>query len=153
MVGGRCAFRAPGWILGRFHARDAPFQVGQAPRTEPGTEYPHPANAMPTDILIRTPKWYGLGPVSVTPSLQREGIGRTLIQEGMKRLKEMGARGCCLVGHPDYYRKQGFRNLPRLSHEGVPAEAFLSISLDGHVPQGTEHFHDASFAEHGNETR
>ncbi len=46
---------------------------------------------------------YGLGPVSVLPEYQRQGIGKALIQEGLSRLKEMNAQGCCLVGHPDYY--------------------------------------------------
>jgi putative acetyltransferase len=36
---------------------------------------------------------------------QRMGIGKALIQEGLSRLKDLGAKGCCLVGHPQYYRK------------------------------------------------
>ena len=55
-----------------------------------------------------TLNWYGLGPVSVLPKYHRQGIGTALIQEGLSRLKELGASGCCVVGHPDYYRKFGF---------------------------------------------
>ena len=59
----------------------------------------------------------------------------------MSRLKNIGARGCCLVGHPEYYRRFGFQNIPRLVHEGVPAEVFFALSLDCHIPQGIVEFH------------
>ena len=28
-------------------------------------------------------------------------IGKTLVREGLARLKALNARGCCLVGHPE----------------------------------------------------
>jgi putative acetyltransferase len=96
----------------------------------------------PVAISDGTRNWYGLGPVSVLPEYQRQGIGKALIQEGLSRLKDMKAQGCCLVGHPDYYRKFGFRNMPELVLEGVPPEVFFGLSLDGHVPHGTVTFHD-----------
>jgi putative acetyltransferase len=96
----------------------------------------------PVTMSDGTPNWYGLGPVSVLPELHREGIGKALINEGLSRLKGMKARGCCLVGHPEYYRKFGFRNASGLSHEGVPPEAFFALSFDGRVPQGTVAFHE-----------
>ena len=55
----------------------------------------------------------------------------------------MHAGGCCLVGHPDYYKKFGFRNLDQLAHAGVPPEYFLALSFDGRFPQGTVVFHEA----------
>lgn len=97
----------------------------------------------PVTLSDGTQDWYGLGPVSVLPAHQRQGIGKALIGEGLARLQAMGARGCCLVGHPDYYRKLGFRNLDRLAHPGVPPEYFLALSFDGHWPQGTVAFHEA----------
>lgn len=87
--------------------------------------------------------WYGLGPVSVLPAYQRQGIGKALIQEGLSRLKTMNAQGCCLVGHPDYYRKFGFRNIPGLVVAGVPDAFFFALSFDGQIPQGTVTFHEA----------
>jgi putative acetyltransferase len=89
-----------------------------------------------------TSSWYGLGPVSVLPTYQRQGIGKALIREGLSRLKDMNAQGCCLVGHPDYYRKFGFKNMLGLVHEGVPQEVFFVLSFDGHTPQGTVAFHE-----------
>ena len=96
----------------------------------------------PVTISDGTPDWYGLGPVSVSPEYQRQGIGKALIREGLTQLREMQARGCCLVGHPEYYRKFGFDNLPGLIHEGVPPEVFLAMSFDGNIPQGTVTFHE-----------
>ena len=86
--------------------------------------------------------WYGLGPVSVLPEYQRKGIGRALIREGLARLKDLDAKGCCLVGHPQYYRKFGFENVAGLVHEGVPQEVFFALSFDGHFPQGDVMFHE-----------
>ena len=96
----------------------------------------------PVIISDGTPNWYGLGPVAVLPAYQRQCIGKTLIQKGLPRLKNMKAQGCCLVGHPAYYRKFGFINTPELVHEGVPTEAFFVLSFDGHIPQGTVCFHE-----------
>jgi putative acetyltransferase len=97
----------------------------------------------PVTISDSTPNWYGLGPVSVLPANHRQGIGTALIQEGLSRLKDLGAAGCCVVGHPDYYRKFGFENPPRLVLEGVPAEVFLALSFDDSDPEGTAAFHEA----------
>jgi len=97
----------------------------------------------PVTISDGTRNWYGLGPVSVLPAYQRQGVGKALIQEGLARLKAMNAQGCCLVGHPDYYRKFGFVNMPGLVLEGVPQEVFFALSFDGPVPQGTVAFHEA----------
>jgi putative acetyltransferase len=96
----------------------------------------------PVTISDGTPNWHGLGPVSVLPEHQRQGIGKALIWEGLSRLKDLNARGCCLVGHPDYYKKFGFRNIPGLMLEGVPQEVFFALSFDGHTPQGTVTFHE-----------
>lgn len=86
--------------------------------------------------------WYGLGPVSVLPEYQRQGIGKALMLEGLSRLKALNAKGCCLVGHPDYYKKFGFKNVPGLVLEGVPPEVFFALSFDAYTPQGTVSFHE-----------
>ncbi|MDO9466059.1 MAG: N-acetyltransferase [Thiobacillus sp.] len=96
----------------------------------------------PVTLSDGTRNWYGLGPVSVLPAYQRQGVGKALIREGLARLKAMSAQGCCLVGHPDYYRKFGFTNLPGLVLEGVPQEVFFALAFDGQTPQGTVAFHE-----------
>ena len=97
----------------------------------------------PVTISDGTRNWYGLGPVSVLPAYQRQGIGKALIREGLSRLKERNAQGCCLVGHPGYYGQVGFQNVSGLGHEGVPEEAFFALSFDGRIPQGRVVFHEA----------
>jgi len=97
----------------------------------------------PVTISDGTAAWYGLGPVSVQPAQQRQGIGGALIREGLSRLRTLGARGCCLVGHPDYYPQFGFVHPPGLAVEGVPPEVFFALSFDNHFPTGTVTFHEA----------
>lgn len=97
----------------------------------------------PVTISDGTRHWYGLGPVSVLPEYQRQGIGRALIQEGLSRLKDLSAKGCCLVGHPQYYPRFGFKNPDGLVLEGVPQEVFFALSFDGDFPQADVSFHEA----------
>ena len=97
----------------------------------------------PVTLSDGTQNWYGLGPVSVLPEYQRQGIGKALIEEGLSRLKSLNAQGVCLVGHPDYYRRFGFKNVTGLVLEGVPPEVFFALSFDGRIPQGTVTFHEA----------
>ncbi len=102
----------------------------------------------PVTISDGARDWYGLGPVSVLPEYQRRGIGKALIQAGLSRLKDLGAQGCCLVGHPQYYIKFGFENVAGLTLEGVPPEVFFALAFDGRFPQGEVSFH-AAFAADG----
>ena len=87
--------------------------------------------------------WYGLGPVSVLPKFQRQGIGKALIHEGLTLLKGRGAQGCALVGDPKYYHRFGFKNIPGLVHPGIPQEVFLVLPFTEKQPQGTVTFHPA----------
>jgi putative acetyltransferase len=96
----------------------------------------------PVTMSDSTKDWYGLGPVSVHPDFQRKGIGKALIREGLLRLKDLRAKGCCLVGHPQYYRQFGFENVEKLIHEGVPPEVFFVLSFDGNTPKGHVVFHE-----------
>jgi putative acetyltransferase len=96
----------------------------------------------PVEITDGTTDWYGLGPVSVHPDFQRTGIGKLLVQEGLSHLKQLKAKGCCLVGHPEYYQQFGFENVDGLIHEGVPREVFFALSFDGDIPQGNVLFHE-----------
>lgn len=95
----------------------------------------------PVAIADGSTGWYGLGPVSVRPDCQRQGIGKALITEGLARLRRLGAAGCCLVGHPDYYRQFGFANAPGLTVDGVPAEFVFALTFAGGMPQGRVTFH------------
>ena len=96
----------------------------------------------PITISDGTENWYGLGPVSVLPEYQQRGVGKALIREGLLRLKKMGAGGCCVVGHPDYYMKFGFKIVRELAVENVPPEVFFALPFEAFIPRGTVMFHD-----------
>lgn len=87
--------------------------------------------------------WYGAGPVSVLPSLQRQGIGTALMNKGLDKLKSAGAKGCALVGDPPYYQRFGFRNFPDLILEGIPPEYFMALPFTNDPPRGLVEFHEA----------
>lgn len=49
-----------------------------------------------------------LGPISVLPECQRQGIGGRLISRTRELARELGFRALLLCGDPDYYLYQGF---------------------------------------------
>jgi putative acetyltransferase len=100
----------------------------------------------PITISDGAKDWYGVGPVSVLPEHQKQGIGKSLIKEGLSLLKELGGQGCALVGDPNYYRRFGFQNYAELVHEGVLQDVFLALPLTGKVPQGVVMFHKGFMA-------
>jgi len=100
----------------------------------------------PITISDGSLNWYGLGPVSVSPESQKQGIGKALVNEGLSLLKDMGGQGCALVGDPTYYKQFGFKNIPDLIHEGIPQEVFLVLPFDKKIPQGTVVFHKGFLA-------
>lgn len=102
----------------------------------------------PVTVSDGSPGWYGLGPISVLPELQRQGIGKSLIHEGLSLLKSLGAKGCVLVGDPGYYERFGFRSLPDLVIDGVPQENCLALPFEESKTSGTVIFHDG-FAANG----
>ncbi|HNR14048.1 MAG TPA: N-acetyltransferase [Thermodesulfobacteriota bacterium] len=101
----------------------------------------------PVTISDGSLDWHGLGPVSVLPEYQKQGIGKRLIQEGLYLLKSRGSKGCVLVGDPNYYQRFGFKNIPGFIHEGVPEEVFLAMPFAKRVPQGIVVFHEGFLAQ------
>lgn len=89
--------------------------------------------------------WLGLGPVAVTPGLQRQGIGQALVNKGLKQIRGLGAKGCVLVGDPAFYRRFGFENNPALRMEGVPPESTMCLPMGDDVPEGNVTHHPAFF--------
>lgn len=80
--------------------------------------------------------WYGLGPVSVWPDLQGQGIGGALINRVIADLKAQGAKGIILLGSPEYYSRFGFKHEPQLAYPGSPEGYFQALLLDGELPSG-----------------
>jgi len=101
---------------------------------------------LPLIISDGSQEWYGLGPVSVLPKYQKQGIGKSLINRGLSMLKELGGQGCALVGDPNYYNQFGFKNFPEFIYEGVPQEVSLALPSNDKIPQGSVEFHKAFLA-------
>jgi putative acetyltransferase len=90
----------------------------------------------PVAIADGSRGWFGLGPVSVIPLRQRSGIGSLLIEQGLERLRAMGANGCVVLGDPSYYGRFGFRHDPGLVFAEAPAEYFQVLHFAGPMPTG-----------------
>ena len=97
----------------------------------------------PVTISDGSPNWHGLGPVSVLPQYHKQGIGTSLVNEGLALLKKSGSKGCALVGDPAFYQRFGFKNEPTLIYENIPQEYFLVLPFGDTTPQGTVVFHEA----------
>lgn len=101
----------------------------------------------PVSISDGTTDWYGLGPVSVQPEFQNQGVGSQLIHTGLEKLKTLKAAGCVLLGDPEYYARFDFKAKPELVLQGVPAEYFQTLSFTEKMPRG-----DVVYAEAFNAT-
>jgi len=92
--------------------------------------------------------WYGLGPISVLPAWQGQGVGSTLIDAGLADLRVMGAQGCVVEGDFKYYRRFGFEPYPNLIYAEAPApEYFMALPFYEAVPRGMVEYHEAFFIE------
>ncbi|AWY44132.1 GNAT family N-acetyltransferase [Pseudomonas putida] len=87
--------------------------------------------------------WYGLGPISVAPEHQGQGIGSALMKAALAQLQGKGAAGCVLLGDPGYYGRFGFKANTGLELPGVPQEYFQALSFNGDVPAGIVQYHEA----------
>ncbi len=89
-------------------------------------------------------KWFGLGPVSVSPERQSAGVGSALIRMGLERLRATGAAGCVVLGDPAYYGRFGFERDDDLRYEGAPPEYFTRLILNAErVPTGLVNYSPA----------
>lgn len=76
---------------------------------------------------------YILAPLAVAKRYQRKGVGRALIETGLRALRERGADLIFVLGDPGYYRRYGFSSHHRV---GAPydlpyPEAWMVIALQG----------------------
>ena len=75
----------------------------------------------------------GLAPMAVAPGEQRKGVGKKLVQEGIKQLTAAGMEAIFVLGHPEYYPKFGFKpsgtTFGIKSQFDVPDEVFMALEL------------------------
>lgn len=84
--------------------------------------------------------WLTLGPISVLPERQGEGIGRALIEAGISQGREAGAAGIVVLGDPALYAHFGFIGDTPLRIEGPLREYFQVLALGDDIPDCTVEF-------------
>lgn len=97
----------------------------------------------PVEISSGAQHWYGLGPISVAPEYQQQGVGKALIQHALQQLQQLNAAGCVVLGDPAYYSKFGFQPHASLILDDVPAEYFQVLAFNQSIPHGTVKYHPA----------
>lgn len=97
----------------------------------------------PVTISSEATGWYGLGPISVSPDHQGQGIGSKLMKASLAELQRLGGLGCVVLGNPAYYGRFGFKAYPGLVLSGVPPEYFQVLSFGSDLPSGTVRYHEA----------
>jgi putative acetyltransferase len=74
-----------------------------------------------------------LGPLSVAPQQQRQGIGSALVRESLRQADERGEPLVLVLGHAEYYPRFGFRPARELGIEPpdpkIRDQFFLAIPL------------------------
>ena len=90
----------------------------------------------PVTISDGSGNCYGLGPISVLPDFQSQGIGSVLMRSAIAAMRDQGARGIVLLGDPAYYARFGFEHDPHLTYPGPPPEYFQRLVLAGDAPRG-----------------
>jgi putative acetyltransferase len=97
----------------------------------------------PVSISDGSAKWYGIGPISVLPEHQRQGIGSELMRMALEVMKAKGAAGCVVLGDPGYYRRFGFKPVADLILPGVSSEYFQALAFRQIYAHGEVAFHEA----------
>ncbi len=97
--------------------------------------------ASPVTLADDQQGWFGIGPLSVLPAQQRQGVGAQLMRSVLQALRGRGAAGAVLLGDPAYYARFGFAPRPGLVLPGVPVEYFQALVFAGDVPQGAVTYH------------
>ena len=74
-----------------------------------------------------------LGPVSVLPEFQKQGIGGQLIRAGHQKAVELGFQSVILIGHPEYYPRFGYKTASTWgikTHYELPSDdVFMAVEL------------------------
>ena len=96
------------------------------------------------EISDGTRDWFHIGPISVAPERQGEGIGSLLMQRALDELREMGAAGAVSVGDPAFLERFEFVEAPDLAVPLIDPQYFRARPLAGDtVPTGTVNYHPA----------
>jgi putative acetyltransferase len=71
-----------------------------------------------------------LAPLAVLPAFQNQGIGSSLVREGLKRCRQAGESIVVVVGHPRFYPRFGFSHARAAGLESPYAgDSFMALEL------------------------
>ena len=87
--------------------------------------------------------WYGLGPIAVEASRQKQGIGSQLAAAGHAELRKLGAAGVVLIGKPEVYGPMGFVSDGSLRYRDVPVSIVQYLAFGDATPSGEVTFSPA----------
>jgi len=94
----------------------------------------------PIKVDDRFDNWYGLGPISVAPERQKQGIGTQLVQAGRVALEPKGAKGFILIGNPAVYGPMGFVSDGAITYRDLAATLVQYLPFTPETPSGTVTF-------------
>lgn len=71
------------------------------------------------------------GPISIRPDLQRQGLGKYLLDYSMERAKALGAGALCIEGNMEFYGKSGFviAGTRGIRYHGEPDQEIVPYAL------------------------
>jgi predicted N-acetyltransferase YhbS len=71
--------------------------------------------------------------MAVHPAYQRNGIGSSIMREGLKRAREIGYRSVIVLGHQEFYMKFGFKTAKDFgirSSFDAPEDVLFALELE-----------------------
>jgi len=81
-----------------------------------------------------------LGPVSVLPEFQKQGIGGQLIVAGHQKARDLGFQSVILIGHPEYYPRFGYKTASgfglKVAMELPSDDVFMAAELSENALSG-----------------
>jgi putative acetyltransferase len=86
----------------------------------------------PVSLITNMPsiQVLALCPLAVRTNFQRKGYGTKLVQEGIKRARELGYLSVFVVGSTEYYGRFGFQSVENITHNlGDFDKHFMSLEL------------------------
>ena len=71
------------------------------------------------------------GPISIRPDLQRQGLGKRLLDYSMERARELGAGALCIEGNLEFYGRSGFvvAGIRGIRYHGQPEQEIVPYVL------------------------
>lgn len=71
------------------------------------------------------------GPISIRPDLQRQGLGKKLLDYSMERARALGAGALCIEGNIEFYGKSGFvvAGTQGIRYHGEPEQEIVPYVL------------------------